>query len=102
MTCTNPACLNGWIELDAEAYAELKYPIPDGASEEQATAIRQRRAQVATGMYVRPCGDCRPQQLERWANGCFAADHVARTCDLCLEAMGEKAAERHDRGGNPR
>jgi hypothetical protein len=101
MTCSNPECRSGWVELDGTAYAEHQHPIPEGATPEQVQAVMDKRAYVAAGTTVRPCGDCRPGQLERWANGCFRRGHRASKCDLCLEALGEKAAEHHDRGGNP-
>jgi len=98
VSCSNDECRDGWVEVDAAGYAEHQYPVPDDAPPAEVAAIMAKRQQVASTMVVRPCGDCRPEALERWAAGCLRSDHRASTCDLCLAAMGEDGARQHDRG----
>lgn len=102
MSCSNEQCRDGWVEVDGEAYAELQYPIPEDATAAERAAVLTKRRQVASAMTVRPCGDCRPEALERWAAGCMRPDHRASSCDLCLAVMGEDGAAKHDRGSRPR
>lgn len=94
------ACEGGMVQVDPEGYAELQWPYPENATPEE---IAQTDAKRQDGKIAyRPCGDCRPDQFARWAAGCFRTNHRAATCDLCIEAMGEKAAASHDRGATRR
>lgn len=93
--CPNEACDHGWVRVDPVAYGELRWPITDDMTAEQVKAAEYRRRHYSEA--YRPCEECRPGQFTRWANGCFGPDHKAKSCALCLEALGEKAATRHDK-----
>lgn len=89
------SCEFGW-RIAPDSYVDERFPFPANATPAQIEAVWARRSGLY-GTFVLPCPDCRPTAFTRWANGCWLPDHRAGKCDLCLEAMGQKAASGHDR-----
>lgn len=93
--CDDPSCDHG-RRPTTPAYTEALFPITDEMTEEQqATQLWKRRLYP---VFWFPCPVCRPSQFLRWQNGCFRPNHRAGQCELCQEAMGERKAQRADRG----
>lgn len=94
-TCTDPSCDHG-MRPTTDAYVVALFPITDDMTAEQWVAAMEKRY-----LYPRfyfPCPVCRPAQFLRWQNGCFRPNHRSGRCKLCQEAMGERKAQRADRG----
>jgi hypothetical protein len=88
-------CDHGW-RYASPRYVEGLFPITLSMSDEQRAAAQRRRDTYAGTEFVFPCETCRPEQFERWANGCLAPEHRASRCALCREQLGESAARRAD------